>query len=241
MKFCSLRVSSAFRSICTAFGVLAFASGLTAQITLAGWEFAGHDAINDNPLAATTLGENISAASLQLGPGLSAVGTADTFTANSFDFNSLADAIDNDDYFSFTVTPVDGASFTPSSLSGRFRLGSFAHMALFSSATGFTVGAEIWSGDVPSGFRIVTIDLSTAYEAGALTEATEFRFYAYRDYPDETAIGLTPQSGVDDFVLSGTTAMAAVPEPSTYAAIAGGCALAGAAWRRRAGRKSAQV
>ncbi len=55
-----------------------------------------------------------------------------------------------------------------------------------------------------------------------------------------TATAGAPRFDIEAFSVSGA-AVTAVPEPSTYAAIAGAVALAGAAWQRRRGRNATKT
>ena len=132
------------------------------------------------------------------------------------------------------MTPDAGVSFTLASLAVLIRVSSGgATVALLSSATGFNASSAIWSQAVSFGpAQGHTIDLATALGASPLTSAIEFRFYGHSG---TGTIGLNSESAAgNDMVLRGTaSAGAAVPEPSTYATLAGVAALGIAAWRRR--------
>ena len=147
------------------------------------------------------------------------------------DFGSiptLADAIGANDYMTFTVTPDSGQSLDLTSFTFRAYLGSNPgrsanNWAFFSSSIGFDSGDQIaigasagtttWSNHV--------VDLSGL---GPVSETTEFRLYIYGAQGNGNS-----DTVFDKVVLNG----AVVPEPGTYALLAGCLALTSVMLRRR--------
>lgn len=214
-----------------------------AYAQLAAWEVTGVNAAANNPLAATTVGANIASASATLGGGVSASSANDTFGASSFNTTSLGGALTDGDYLSFIITPAAAytVSFTSWSYLGGLASATNFNVALFSSATGFTspdaLDTYVFSSASPSS-RSITLSSIPALQG--VTSATEFRLYGWRDAAGTSTFRIRSNAG-NDLTIAGTTALAPVPEPSTYAAILGGAALAGAAFIRRRRRLPASV
>jgi len=153
-----------------------------------------------------------------------------TVIQNNAGINTLATAISNDQYFSFTVTPNSGFSASFSSMDVLFSLGANVQPAetqfsLLSSITGFTDTAAIdtFSGSAPAsglnaGSGSFDISGTSALQnvAGG-GPAIEFRIYAHNTGANSmTRIGIGEgfaTNGNSDLVLNGT--IAAVPEPSS--------------------------
>lgn len=227
--------------------VMSTASRAEAQILLQ-WNTAGNtgtetteaSAFNDSKVAASTL---------TLGPGVTPAANADRFGgSNWYDTGdvsptNVADAIADGEYFSFTVAPLNGASLSLTSFAfvwDRSGTGP-ASFSLRSSADNYAADLGAFtSAPLSATATLRAIDL-TGYSS--ITSETTFRLYAY---------GATSTSGTGGFdVVSGYTqpnvqlfgnSASAVPEPSTYAALAGACALMGvvvARQRRREEKKAA--
>ncbi len=141
-----------------------------------------------------------------------------------FNDNNWTGTAPGTNYFSFSLTPTAGYSLTLDSLSFGYRGSST------SSPTAFTVrsSADGYTGNLVTGS--LTADGSW-YHTGtqsitlSFTDTTTLRIYA------TGASTGTATLRVDDVQLAG--ALSAIPEPSTYAAMAGAAALAVAAWHRR--------
>jgi hypothetical protein len=197
------------------------------------WDVNGRTAAGSNPFAATTLGSGLAGASLTLGGGVSASGTANTFGASSFDQTSMAAAISAGDYLSFTLTPADGVAVSLTSMSALFGVGTAVtnfNLALMSSIPGFDMGDELWT----HGFGVSlpaaqVIDMTSIPALQALTGPLEFRLYGWRDPVGTTTFRIRDNAG-SDLAIFGTTAV--IPEPSSYAAAAGALILALALGRR---------
>lgn len=115
-----------------------------------------------------------------------------------------------------------------------------AVVALFADGTGFKL--DLLAGGGPQALDPSTIAISGNSITVALTEAllpsTGFAFanYRYNLWPRFAPNGVDPTNNgqVSDLAPDNSTFLAAaVPEPSTWAMMIGGIALAGAALRRR--------
>lgn len=175
--------------------------------------------------------------SLTLGAGVNPSANSHRFGGSSwFDTgeaspSTLANAISQDDYIEFTVTPTDGAAFTPAGL-----VFSWDHsatgpdsLALRSSADGFASDLGVISGLATGITTGNTITLSGLTD---ISSALTFRLYGFGATNASGTGGFDVASNSVNVQLNGT--VSAIPEPSTYAAILGGGALAGAWFRRRA-------
>lgn len=162
-------------------------------------------------------------------------GSADgaLFTGSSADQTTQAGAVTNNDYFTFTITP--GAGFTYSFSALQFKLAftssNPAPESFFvrSSATGTTdlsIGTITTTRTADGAFQLFATDLSGIGALQNVTAAVEFRIYFYN--PD----GVTSTTGdrIDKILLEATV----IPEPSTYVMIGlGGALLAGGRYLRR--------
>ncbi|MBX3737763.1 MAG: PEP-CTERM sorting domain-containing protein [Candidatus Didemnitutus sp.] len=131
-------------------------------------------------------------------------------------------------YFELTITPAAGQTVTITTLSFGYKESST------SGPTAFTLksSADNYGSAIATG-SFVTADTnwhatgSTSITLSAFSSATTLRIYA------TGAANNTPTLKIDDLIISGSTSASAVPEPSTYAALAGACALGGVMWHRR--------
>ena len=214
------------------FSAISLANVVTAQ--LATWEITGANATVTNPQAATSLGSNISSASLTLGSGVTAASAADTFGGSAFNNTSLAAAITGSDYLSFTIIPSAGYALSISSItlnSGVATAVTNFHGELLSSSTGFTSSDSLHSYSFSTtGAPAQSITLSGVAGLQNVSSSIEFHLYGWRDSSGTSTFRIRNLSGID-LVINGS--LAAIPEPSTWAVILGGVALAGAMIRRR--------
>ena len=192
---------------------------------------------------------------LQFGPGLSNTGVfglfanlpvaSTTATPPIVADTSLAAAVSDSAYFTFTVSPTSGNVLNLSDVSfvgGRFTedSGSMTY-ELESSATGFgTAGAnELGSFTVTGNYPTTNgsdISLSSSSFSTLFTPVT-FRLYVYGSGTEAGFFDATSNGGSDGPILiNGTTALA--PEPGTFALLGLGLgALFLIARRRRTARE----
>lgn len=141
-----------------------------------------------------------------------------------FNDNNWTGTAPGTNYFSFSLTPTTGYSLTLDSLSFGYRGSSASSPTSFvvrSSADGYTGNLVTGSLSADGGwYHTGTQSITLSF-----TDTTTLRIYA------NGASAGTATLRVDDVQLAG--ALSAIPEPSTYAAMAGGAALAFAAWHRR--------
>jgi hypothetical protein len=127
-------------------------------------------------------------------------------------------------YFEFTITPDSGFMFSTTSLSFDYRATSTgpSTLAIRSSADSYAAALGSFTTTADSTWYssgVITTALSN------LTVATTFRIYGF---------GASNAGGtlrVDNVTLSGS--VSAVPEPATFAFLAGAATLSLAAFRRR--------
>lgn len=151
---------------------------------------------------------------------IGASGLANTFVMRDNEQDSLAAAIFDGAYISWTLRPVSDTTLSLTSLTIRVSAQNSSgvnpprEVALFSSRTGWGADDAIQTWQVVSRGTQV-IDLSAQTEFEDVAEAIEFRLIAW-NAPDRfspTAIGYDGEAhaGADDLVLFGTTAGEAPP------------------------------
>lgn len=155
--------------------------------------------------------------------------------------------IDTDRYLQITLTPDPGAVYSINSILMGFYVddGGPTRYDLRYSVDGFANpldnGDPVFSGETLIEFAPGPISpwfgvaafapMSTVPGLTNRTEAITFRLYASGATDSAAGFGFRAYPGSDEyspFAIYGT----AVPEPETYAAIAGGALVAFAAWRR---------
>ena len=219
------------RTILSSALFLAFMCGVRAQIV---WSFT------DGTGAPSTTVTNISAGVLSAGnlAGTSSLAFNPTSASNHSGASggnnaavrtvaSASLSTSSSTYFEFTVTPAAGyqISATGLTLGSRSAGTGPTTLSLFSSVDSFSaaLGSIVTSAD--STWTSVT--LSSFSVAAAANTPVTFRLYGA---PSGTTTSANWR--VDDLAFS-VSALSAIPEPSTYAALAGTAALVGAGWLRR--------
>jgi len=175
--------------------------------------------------------------SLTLGAGINAAGNGNRFGGTTwFDTgepspSTLANAVSQDDYLEFTVTPTGGAQFTPTSFvfSWDHSATGPGSLALRSSADAFGSDLGILTG-LATG--LTTGNSITISGLAGISSALTFRLYGFGATGTTGSGGFDTGSDLVNVQLNGTAS--AIPEPSTYAALLGGVALVAALLRRRA-------
>jgi hypothetical protein len=146
---------------------------------------------------------------------------ANYFTASYFR------STDNN-YFEFTVTPANGYQVTLSSV-------SFYYLATSSGPTSssFQSNANSYGSNLAN-FSLTRAGSSPGVSDWHLANSSVSLTFSSPTTFRITGTGASAYNGsfkIDDVTLSGS--VSAVPEPSTYATIAGAAAFGAAAWKRR--------
>ena len=221
--------------------VLALVSvvGVNAD-TLLSFDFSG----STNTAASNTQNSTFDAvgvvsSTMSRGAGIAANNAANSFRGTGFSNNGIS--VSNTDYFEFSVVAETGYVFSVDSIYGNFN-----GTASFSAAAGVTM-AYAYSLDGGATFNLMdtfvrvgtgnyTYSIGASY-ASDLTDVTSVVFRLYASGQTTTGgWGLQSAStpGTIGLSVDGViSSVSAVPEPSSFAVVAGGMALAGVALRRR--------
>jgi hypothetical protein len=151
---------------------------------------------------------------------------------------TAAEAVTNNDYFTFTLTPSAGYQLNLTQLSFDFQSSGTVNNAVqsssytvFSSVGGFSSGNHIDSGTwtylTDTGWKSLTLTSIGGVSFHNLITATEFRIYL----SDAGSNSNSVFANVDNVILDGTDA--AIPEPSTAALLLGSMAGLLVALRRK--------
>ena len=222
MKF--LLTASALTAVCLSGAAGAYAQILSNTITDA-------DPSTANPYTNNqVVAANVTATGIGRGIGLVGSSAANRYSATSFNDVDLATSIAGSDYFTFTLTPTNTASLNFGNLTFTLQASGTGPttFALLSSVSGFSSGNQIATATLAG--NTVTLSVSDA-TLGAnydnVTSPIEFRLYGYG------ASSAAGTGSVNDFSFGGAVT---VPEPSTYAMMAGafGLLLLGQRVRRTA-------
>lgn len=211
--------------------VLLLASTLAAQTTLVRYSFTGNvttPTITHADLTASSFGSNLLGTTSNSSP----VSSGYTGSSGSYYFYSDAwtGSAPGSNYFSFSLTPDPGMSVSLASISFGYKGSSTLAPTSFllrSSADNYS--SNLLTGSLTADATNAWYNTGTQSVTLSFTSTTTFRIYA----GGASNAGATLR--LDDVVMSGSTS--AIPEPSTYAAIAGLSALVFASLRRR--RRSA--
>ncbi len=163
--------------------------------------------------------------------------TKDTAYSNAFGMSpkgtaatTIGDAITNNLYHTFTVTPVSGQQVTYETLNFNYTIQNGGTMEIYSSVDSFAT--PLYSNNSIGTGGAGTSDSLDLSSLGTQSSAVEFRFYAASvgNY-DQRGIGVAFSTGnvSDDLVLTGITT--AVPEPGTLTLL--GIALGSLVFFRR--------
>lgn len=186
----------------------------TANAQILAWDFAGN-AGNEITVNSTTTHPNLNVSTLSRGAGLSPNALADAYSSSSFSntSTSLADAIANNDYLQFTVSPQSGYKVSLSTLNGTFRRSATGpntfqwQYSLDGFATpGINVGPTItYTGTETNGVAQPTIDLSTvaALQNVTFPNMVTFRLYGWNATSTAGTFALGRLAG-NDLAIGGT-------------------------------------
>jgi len=211
-------------------------------VTLLSYDFGtnANPTVEDPGLTGGTVTPNFSVGILGTDWGRSGAGNMFVRARDNANTNNIlpldgAGAIANNTYFSFIVTPDVGQTMDLNSLAFDFGATNSSasnwqsRYSVRSSLDGFTSTLSFGENLVNTGGALdlqnASLSLGSAFDN--LTSSVTFRIYAY----GQPVSGLQQSSQVwrlDNIVLDGT--ISAIPEPSTYALLAGG--LAALVWLR---------
>lgn len=200
-------------------GLCLFAAGSAAQSVLVSYTFT-NQSTTTTALTSSVLADNITASLFSVSDGTftstnftTAAPPSSPAVADTGSWDSLTPA----KYFAFTLTPLDGTQLNITGI-------SFDYRQTTAGAANFQVDIGA-SANVTAGTFIrdnAWHSVAPTFTSVAATGATEFRIYGYNGGGGSFAI--------DQVTVWGT--MTAIPEPSTYAAMAGAATL-GCAWMLR--------
>ena len=186
----------------------------TVNAQILAWDFAGN-AGNEATVNSTTTDPNLNVSAISRGAGLSANALADSYSSSSFSSTStsLNDAIANNDYLQFTVSPQSGFRVSLSSLNATFRRSATGpntfqwQYSLDGFATpGINVGPTItYTGTETNGVAQPAIDLSAvpALQNVAFPNTVTFRLYGWNASSTAGTFALGRLTG-NDLALGGT-------------------------------------
>lgn len=219
-------------------------AGLVQAEVIALWENDGL-AGNEATVTADSSSADLAATPvISRGAGSPASGLQDTFGTSRGNEVSLANAIANNRYFTWTVTPGGGIQMSITSTFIRFTAinasDNTVGLALFSGATGWAEGdaVDLWqiggTGNTVDSHGVGhTVDLSGESGLQSMQDAVVFRLYYWGQDSqyDQVGIGRSyTTDGTDDLIISGS--FASVPEPASGMLVLMGCFI-GFCIRRR--------
>lgn len=181
----------------------------------------------------------LTSANLTLGAGVTAAGNGNRFggtgwfdTGDTAVGSTLAESVSGNDYIQFIVTPTAGSQFTATSFDFIWdRSGTGPNsVTLRSSFDGFASDLGTLTGLTASTSTVRSIGISTLVD---VTVPVTFRLYGYGGTATGGTAGFdtVASAPLANVILNGTAS--AVPEPSSFAALAGIGALGFCAMRRR--------
>lgn len=217
-------LSCALRALAAAF-VLAATHGSAQIVSFTSSSLGSGNGSAASTVSATTLDPGFTSAIVARGAGLSSgTGTA-RFNSTNW---STSEGTATNDYISLTLTPRAGIQYTISQIS--FTVGSSSNINNWSLRSSIdNYASQLGSGAFTAGNTSAVSITGTALSAFTnLNSSTEFRIYAW---------GATAQSANSFGIGNGAAlniagSVSAVPEPSTYALLAGIVAALGV-WAHR--------
>ncbi len=226
-------------------------SGITTTFgQIVAWDTAGLSGYGASPFSPTTVNENLTVGGLTRGGGITTGGTvpANVWGGTGWDTSatSVSAAISANEFATFTIKANAGYEVSFSSINVNFRRSSggpnsFQWQYSLNGTDFSNIGSVFsYTGTESDGLAQTSITLSAISSLQSVTESTtvSFRLVMFNASSSTGTWGIGRLSG-NDLVIAGTVSTAAIPEPSTYAAIVGVLALGGVMWQRR--RKAKQA
>lgn len=215
--------------------ILLAATGMVHAAVIANYDFTGGSAAST---AEAIDHVTVSDFSVSGGGGFSA-SSHTAYMLSQHTTNTRAGAISNDDYYSFTVMVDENYQLNLDSL--LFNHIAYAQTNSIQSDLAVFIGTPFGAGDEIASSTVTDTDTETELTSSpvdvdvstiVLTGVTEIRIYNW----DNSDVESSAENGwfftrVDDVKLNG--AVSAIPEPSSYALLAGCFGLTWVMLRRR--------
>jgi hypothetical protein len=245
--------SKRLRLILPVMSLAVFSSVHSHAQVLASWDTLGDFAVSpvaDGTVAGTMASGVVMPTGLTRGPGVVMQSLVRSFSsvqwgdaANSFAaYATKEDAVAGGDYLFFTLAPAEGLSLSFEGLDVKIRRaasapGNFGWQYQVGIGDFVDAGSEMsYTGTETNGAFLPQVTLSDIGDLQEVTEPVTFRLVAWGAGHETAslAVGRSSSSVNEDvLIVSG----AVIPEPSTYAVIFGGMALAGVVFHRRLVRR----
>ena len=181
----------------------------------AGTETTEPSTSHDANLAAT----NLTQGSITAASNSNRFGGTNWFnTGNNSAGNTLAQAIEGNDYIQFIITPNTGYSFTPTSLVFTWDRSSTgpSSVALRSSVDAYATDLGTVTGMSSAGTSTTTTRTITISALTDISSATTFRLYGYAATATGGSGGFDNASSVVNVQLNGTTTAVSLPITINY-------------------------
>lgn len=223
-----------------------FVTSINGQIL--GYDFTG--ASSPTTWASGTTNPNLDTTgsfnTLTRGAGAAASSGSNSFRTTGFQNNGISTS--NTDYFQVVLRANSGYQLSLSGITANFAgtatyaasPGVSSQWAYSTDGSSFTlIGSPTTTIGTPANNISYNFSGVSALQNVSSTTSVTLRFYA----SGQTATGgwgfISSALGVNGLAINGT--VTAIPEPSTYAALAGVLALGGVMWHRRRQRLAAKV
>ncbi len=144
------------------------------------FEFNGNNGTAD-PVASNFNDFALTASAISRGAGLIAVANNNSFNSSNWSTVSIADAVANDNYVEFTVTPNAGFQFDVNTITFQVRRNNngFTSIALRSSLDGFTTDIDAVV-PITANYQVVTFNVNQLNNTGSVT----YRLYGTANTAD---------------------------------------------------------
>ncbi|MDF3058468.1 MAG: hypothetical protein K0R17_2683 [Rariglobus sp.] len=213
-----------------------------SAVTLVQYSFTGADTAAR--LAPTTTGSGLTASNFLFGAGVTASAFSgvngnpapSAFATSAFITEAISAT--STDYFAFNVTANAGSVLNLQSISFSYTYNNNGSVAVVDESANFSLRSSVdnYATSITSFTKAAILGQNNGWtQTGSISltsglfqnlDGVQFRLFV-EDNSGSSAYAVR----VDNFVLSGE--VAAIPEPSTYAVLAGGVALGLVVFRRR--------
>ncbi len=171
------------------------------------------------------------------GPGLTVQSGSGVFSSGSWSTASSVNPATSTDYLDFSFTAANGYQLSLTSLTLKVAGSNTAPntLAVYYSANGFASATLADTNKTITATNNATPNNFTYTLSSVTGTSFEFRIYGFGATGVDGTSGSSGSGSLrfDDIIVNGSLTATAVPEPSTYAALAGLAALGAGWWRRR--------